>query len=42
MVIQFPNEFFKEAIEEDPEYARAYAAIAIASYSKDAGKTEKG
>lgn len=32
---------FKEAISLDPEFARAYAGIAICYYYLDAGKTEK-
>jgi len=32
---------FEKAIEEDPEFARAYAAIAIAYYLMDQGRDEK-
>ena len=33
--------FFRKAIEEDPQYARAYAAIAITHYLMDEGKEDK-
>ena len=33
--------FFREAVAEDPQFARAYAAIAISYYYKDAGQAYK-